>query len=303
MCRSRQSGPSRTLDGELKVSQEKLPSLPGTAPDGSWRIGTIDRDAADGRLAICAIVARPAAPSVDLRGAAGGVLIGTGFFVVKNGGFATAKHVALEALHSMSKAENSVGLVYTISNGLSVFRPIWKFAVHSAADLAFGIPHEIIDNETGAAFQSKILSLEPSSPGLGAAISTWAYPLHQKTVSDEGDDVLHLQPDFYNGILSELYDARGPSAKLNAPYYLTSIHLHGGSSGGPVFNERGHVFGIASCSYEGAEDVAFVTPIDPFFEIEIPDVDLKDGLGPRSVTVGELARLGQIAMWNSPDLK
>lgn len=287
----------------LKVNQKKLPSLPGTAPDGSWRIGTIDRDAADGRLAICAVVARPAAPSVDLRGAAGGVLIGTGFFVVKNGGFATAKHVALEAQRSMSKTENSVGLVYILSNGLSVFRPVWKFAIHPTADLAFGIPHEIIDNETGAAFQSKILSLEPGTPGIGAAISTWAYPLHQKSISDEGDDVLHLQPDFYNGILSELYDARGPSAKLNVPYYLTNIHLHGGSSGGPVFNERGHVFGIASCSYEGAEDVAFVTPIDPFFEIEIPGVDLRDGLGKRSLAVGELARLGQIAMWNSPNLK
>ena len=285
------------------MNQKKLPSLPGTAPDGSWRIGTIDRDAADGRLAICAVVARPAAPSVDLRGAAGGVLIGTGFFVVKNGGFATAKHVALEAQRSMSKTENSVGLVYILSNGLSVFRPVWKFAIHPTADLAFGIPHEIIDNETGAAFQSKILSLEPGTPGIGAAISTWAYPLHQKSISDEGDDVLDLQPDFYNGILSELYDARGPSAKLNVPYYLTNIHLHGGSSGGPVFNERGHVFGIASCSYEGAEDVAFVTPIDPFFEIEIPGVDLRDGLGKRSLAVGELARLGQIAMWNSPNLK
>lgn len=284
------------------MSVEKLPSLPGTAPDGSWLVGTIDRDPADGRLAICAIVARAAASSVNLKGAVGGTLIGTGFFVIKDGAFATAKHVALEAKRSMSQAENSVGLVYTLSNGLSVFRPIWRFAIHPTADLAFGIPHEIIDNETGAAFQSKILSLQPSSPGVGAAISTWAYPLH-KTEMAEGGEVLHFQPDFYNGVLNEFYDVRGPSAKLNVPYYLTSIHLHGGSSGGPVFNERGHVFGVASCSYEGAEDVAFVTPIGPFFEIEISNVDLKDGRGQRGVMVGELARLGQIATWNALNLK
>ena len=90
------------------MSQEKLPSLPGTAPDGSWRIGTIDRDPADGRLAICAIVARPAASAVNLRGYVGGTLIGTGFFVIKDGGFATAKHVALEAQHSMSQARTIV---------------------------------------------------------------------------------------------------------------------------------------------------------------------------------------------------
>jgi hypothetical protein len=285
------------------LNQDRLPSLPGTALDGNWRIGTIDRDLADGRLAICAIVARQASSSVNLRGFAGGTLIGTGFFVIKDGGFATAKHVALEAQHSMSQTENSVGLVYTLSNGLSVFRPIWKFAIHPTADLAFGIPHEIIDNATGAVFQSKILSLEPNSPGVGAAISTWAYPLHKKETGEGGDETLYFQPDFYNGVLNEFYDVRGPSAKLSAPYYLTSIHLHGGSSGGPVFNERGHVFGIASCSYDGAVDVAFVTPIDPFFEIEISNVDLKDGLGPRGVTVRELASLGQIAMWNAPNLK
>jgi hypothetical protein len=286
----------------LNVSQGKLAPLPGTAPDGSWRIGTIDRDLADGRLAICAIVARPVTSSVNLKGSAGGVLIGTGFFVIKDGCFATAKHVALEAQLSMSQAENSVGLFYTLTNGLSIFRPIWRFAIHPTADLAFGIPHEIIDNETGKAFQSKILSLEPNSPGLGATVSTWAYPLHKKEMG-EGGEALHFQPDFYNGVLNELYDIRGPSTKLNVPYYLTSIHLHGGSSGGPVFNERGHVFGVASCSYDGAEDVAFVTPIDPFFEIEISDVDLKDGFGKRGITVGELARFGQIAMWNASNLK
>jgi hypothetical protein len=209
------------------VSQEKLPSLPGTAPDGSWRIGNVDRVEADGRLAICAIVARTPAPQVNLRGFAGGVLIGTGFFVLKDGGFATAKHVAVEAEQLLSRPENSVGLVYTLSNGLSIFRPIWRFAIHPTADLAFGIPHEIYDNKSGEVFQSKILSLEPSSPGTGEAISTWAYPLHKKEIWKEGE-VLYLQPDFYNGVLHEYFDTRGPSAKLNVPYYLTSIHLHGG---------------------------------------------------------------------------
>jgi hypothetical protein len=164
------------------VSQNRLPSLPGTALDGSWCIGNVDQVEADGRLAICAIVARTSAPGVNLRGFAGGVLIGTGFFVLKDGGFATAKHVAAEAEQLLSRAENSVGLVYTLSNGLSVFRPMWRFAIHPTADLAFGIPHEIYDNKTGKVFQSKILSLEPSSPGTGSAISTWAYPLHKREI-------------------------------------------------------------------------------------------------------------------------
>ena len=229
-------------------------------------------------------------------GAGEGTLIGTGFYIVPNGGFATAKHVALEAQEAMSRAENSVGLVYTLTNGLLVFRPIWSFAVHPTADLAFGVPHEIIDNETRKAYRARVLSLERAPPAIGAPISTWAYPLHSKLRKPDGTEILQTQPDFYNGILQEIYTGRGPSSKLQAPYYLTNIHLYGGSSGGPVFNENGHVFGVASCSYEGAEDVAFVTPIDSIFDIEVQNVDLGDGRGPRTVTVRDIGNDGRIAV-------
>ncbi|TYL89969.1 trypsin-like peptidase domain-containing protein [Bradyrhizobium rifense] len=278
------------------MSESKLPPLPGTAPDGSWRIANIDRDEFDGRLAICAIVARSSAAPLSLRGAGDGTLIGTGFYLLPNGGFATAKHVALEALEAMSRSENSVGLVYALTNGLLVFRPIWSFAVHPTADLAFGVPHEIFDNKTGNVFRAKVLSLECAAPAIGSPISTWAYPLHAKRPQPNGTELLHIQPAFYDGTLQEIYKDRGPSSRLTPPYYLTNIHLHGGSSGGPVFNESGHVFGVASCSYDGAEDVAFVTPIDPIFDIEVQNVDLGDGIGLRTVTVRDIGNGGRIVI-------
>jgi hypothetical protein len=278
------------------MSESKLHPLPGTALDGSWRIANIDRDEFDGRLAICAIVARPSSAPVSLIGAGEGTLIGTGFYLLPNGGFATAKHVALEALEAMSRSENSVGLVYTLTNGLLVFRPIWSFAVHPTADLAFGVPHEIFDNKTGNAFRAKVLSLECAAPAIGARISTWAYPLHGKFHQPDGTEILHTEPAFYDGTLQEIYTERGPSGRLSPPYYLTNIHFHGGSSGGPVFNESGHVFGVASCSYEGAEDIAFVTPIDSIFDIEVQNVDLGDGYGSRTVAVRDIGNAGRIAV-------
>jgi hypothetical protein len=278
------------------MSESKLTPLPGTAADGSWRIADIDHDGSDGRLAICAIVSRSSSAPLSLIGAGEGTLIGTGFYLLPNGGFATAKHVALEALEAMSRSENSVGLVYTLTNGLLVFRPIWSFAVHPTADLAFGVPHEIIDNKTGKAFRAKVLSLECAAPAIGARISTWAYPLHSKLRQPDGTEILLTQPAFYDGILQEVYAERGPSGRLSPPYYLTNIHLHGNSSGGPVFNENGHVFGVASCSYDGAEDVAFVTPIDSVFEIEVRNVDLNDGRGSRVATVREIGDAGRIAI-------
>jgi hypothetical protein len=260
-----------------------------------WRIGTIDRDEADGRHAIFAIVRRPTSEPLNLRGAWIGDLIGTGFYIVPNGGFATAKHVAQEAQEALEK-KHSVGIVYTLSNGLSVFRPVWRFCLHPTADLAFGIPHDIIDNTTGTAFRAKVLSLDRKPPEINSPMSTWAYPLHRKERDAEGQEILQMQPDFYNGRLIETHAERGPSGRLHPPYYQTDIHLHGGSSGGPVFNEAGHVLGVASCSYDGAEDLAFVTPIAPIFEIEVPNADLADGQGRRIIRVEDIAKIGGIAI-------
>ena len=140
-----------------------------------------------------------------------------------------------------------------------------------------------------------MLSLEREPPAVRTPVSTWAYPLHRKVRDAEGNEVLQLEPTFYNGLLREVYAMRGPSSKLQPPYYLTDIHLHGGSSGGPVFNQNGHVFGAASCSYDGATDVAFVTPVGPILEIELRDTDLGDGRGARNVLVSEIANLGRIS--------
>jgi S1-C subfamily serine protease len=113
-----------------------------------------------------------------------------------------------------------------------------------------------------------------------------------------GDEAIgqsvQLQPAFYEGALQEFFSEHGPSAKLRPPYYLTNIHLHGGSSGGPVFNFDGQVFGVASCSYEGATDIAFVTPTAALLEIEVPERITNEGDEVPKVSLHELAARGQI---------
>jgi len=275
------------------MATSRLPSLPGTAPAGSWRITTADLDDSDGRLAIFALVVRDTPTSLHL--------LGTGFYLVTNGGFATAKHVALEAQKYMLENPLAVGIVHTISDGCSVFRPIWQFFIHPTADIAFGVPHELIDNTTTKAYRSKVLSLDIKCPEIGSAISTWSYPLHSVIDDHQSGRMLQLQPDFYNGTLRDIFTTTGPSAKLCPPYYLTSIHLYGGSSGGPVFDAAGYVFGIASCSYDGAEDIAFVTPVSAILEIELQMTTYhSDDGGSRSInTVNELGTMGVLSLRSS----
>lgn len=265
-----------------------LPPLPGTAPPRTWRMRNADNEEADGRLAVFAIMTRPT--STSLR------LLGTGFYLTHKGGFATAAHIASEAQQLISACPNSVGISHTLPDGRSIFRPIWQFFLHPTADVAFGVPrYECINDRTGEAYPIKVLSLNGSPPNLGAPISTWSYPLHRVLGDEATGEVLHLQPDFYNGTLQELFTERGPSAKLIPPYYRTNIHLHGGSSGGPIFNSVGEVFGIASCSYDGAEDVAFVTPAGALLEIQIPETIAEGGNGTRTLSLRDIATLGRIS--------
>jgi hypothetical protein len=74
----------------------------------------------------------------------------------------------------------------------------------------------------------------------------------------------------------------------------TSINLHGGASGGPVFFD-GHVFGVASSSFDGAEDVAFVTPASALLEIRVPtriaEIDSEE-----TEALGTIAAGGQIML-------
>lgn len=271
------------------MDSSSLPPLPGTAPPETWRMGTADGADADGRLAAFAIIMRPSPTSLQL--------LGTGFYLQLKGAFATAAHVAMEAEKLLAKEPGTVGIAHTIRDGRTLFLPIWKFFAHPTADVAFGVPRfEFVNDRTGDAYRAKVLCLTSRPPDLGAEISTWSYPLHRVLGDEATGQVIQLQPTFYNGVLQEFYGERGPSAKLMPPYYRTNIHLHGGSSGGPVFNRNGKVFGIASCSYDGAEDIAFVTPASALLEIEVPERITEDGDSVSRVALREFAARGLITM-------
>ena len=201
-------------------------------------MATADRAPADGRLAIFAIVKRPTPTTVSLLAP---VSISS-----PNGAFATAAHVAVEARQLMEIDPDGVGIAHTLPNGRTVYRPIWR--IFHSRDCRCGfrtIPrrYEFVDDQTGGAFRSKILSINSAPPALGSPISTWSYPLHAVLGEETTGQSIQLQPTFYDGVLQEVFNGRGPSAKLAPPYFQTNISLHGGSSGGPVFNPEGEVFG------------------------------------------------------------
>ena len=63
----------------------------------------------------------------------------------------------------------------------------------------------------------------------------------------------------------------------------------------PVFNFDGEVFGVASCSYDGAEDIAFVTPASAILEIQVPERISDNDAGEPTVSLRDIAARGRIS--------
>ena len=82
---------------------------------------------------------------------------------------------------------------------------------------------------------------------------------------------------------------------MPGPCFSTSMHMHGGASGGPVFDQAsGRVCGINSTSFSGATNVSFVSMIEGLLDIDIEGVVLDAEKGPDQVKLAHLVDLGYV---------
>ena len=72
--------------------------------------------------------------------------------------------------------------------------------------------------------------------------------------------------------------------------------MHKGSSGGPVVDKDGKVFGINCLSMDPYTDVSFVTPINYIMNAFVDDVRFGEMEAPNKVILKELIDLGHIAL-------
>jgi hypothetical protein len=94
---------------------------------------------------------------------------------------------------------------------------------------------------------------------------------------------------YYEDRIEEYLPAGRDRVMLPGPCWRTSMTIHGGASGGPVFDERGRVFAINSTGF------GYVSSIVPVFEVAFkaqlePDKDLV------LTSVGQLIQRGIISL-------
>lgn len=218
-------------------------------------------------------------------------MVGTGFFILSNGIFLTAKHVLMEAFDENGEQKCELAIAQ-MEGGVFYLRGIQKFQVRDRADIGYGIPTPLIHKVTKKPLLNKraILSTKPAIKG--TPVCTYAYPDTVIKKEDEGT-ALYFNPNTYDGeILSYLPEGRDKFL-VNFPCYETTIVVHGWASGGPVFNQDGHVISINSVSLQN-EDYSCPACIIDAFNLVLKDIPLQ-GHGKVTKSIKELINMNFVS--------
>lgn len=191
-------------------------------------------------------------------------LIGTGFFIAGYGIFATAKHVLLDVCDKDGEATCAIGILHSLP-GRYFFRRIVHVCWSSIADVAIGIVDPMKEEGATDMLNNGFLGLTPRVPLAGAQVVTYAYPNHMIENAPEGAKIA-LFPAMYEGSIEEYFPKGRDRIMMPGPCFQTSILMHGGSSGGPVFDEHGRVFGICSTGWDDLP-LSFVSRISAIFAL------------------------------------
>lgn len=218
--------------------------------------------------------------------------IGTGTFIAGNGICVTAAHVVEAVVDDDGNATGPLGLIQFGEGHTYYIRPILRAARHPISDVAVGVPAEMTHNDTGEKLRSRVARLTSRVPEVGKPILTYAYP---ETEIRKGErQEIHFNARFVDGYVKEWLESGRDRVLLPGSCCRTSMVIHGGCSGGPVVGPDGMLFAVNSSSI-GEERVSYVSWVESIKDISLDQVQLEAGSEPEAVTVGELARKGQIA--------
>lgn len=212
----------------------------------------------------------------EVDGGRSGQIIGTGFFVA-HGLIITAGHVVDVAVADSSKKSDSLldaplWCIQLIPGTNEYYwRPIERAQRHALSDIALCRLRPLM-NARGEPLRNPVLRLSDHDPEIGTPVATYAHP--DSRVSRRGGRVLmNLRPHFYEGKIDDHFPVRRDSSNITWPCFQTSIHIHGGASGGPVFDAMtGTVFGICATSFEPYTNTSYVTKIRGAMEMPVAGI-------------------------------
>lgn len=219
-------------------------------------------------------------------------LVGTGFFVGPEGIFATASHVMDEFIADDGSANGIPLIIQMIEGDSYVQRRITSVHKHPRADICIG---RVISmkSPTRGKLENPVATLSSKVPDVGEILVTYAYP---RSVFQPGEvrEACYLWGEFFKGEVQEHFLQGRDSVMLPGPCFQTSIFIHGGASGGPVFNSQGLVVGVNSTGYED-EGLSFITPLYLLKDLKVDGILTSIDAKEKFTTVAELIKVGMMS--------
>lgn len=219
-------------------------------------------------------------------------LVGTGFFITRFGHFVTAKHVILDVVdvrdEGSYRQHGFIHALHFVEGAKALVRHITRVSFHNTWDVAVGKMDFHVMNDTGQPLVNMVPRFTTETPREGSPVVTYAYP-ESDPVFGKGT-ASRFVPNYYSGEFLEESDKPRDSVIVAWPHFVTSINLKGGASGGPVFDEKGRVFGINCVG--GLDDRSYMARVSELLPLIVPDCPVLDGK--EQWTVLDLVKIGQI---------
>lgn len=224
-------------------------------------------------------------------------LIGTGFYISRDGLFVTARHVIDDVLDSDRQLFPLVIMHLQSESGLFgpqeyLLRPVMQCWLGDNADVALGVAAHAVNKETGITLDHWSWSLSWVNPPVGSLAATYAFP-NRSIEQTAAGQLFRFRPDLYQGAILEVDDFRDRNL-APYPYMHVGFHIHEAASGGPVSSE-GEVVGV-NCRFMEPNGPGVVAQIRCLQDSFIDNAVLLGESVERRVTFAELVAAGAVAV-------